>query len=298
MQPDYKRVGKGNGPKSGEFTFNIRPDEPVDFAPKEPPLQDFRIVGYERKVYAIPGGEPRPAGVCYHCGSAIMNCIVIENPKTGEIVDVGETCAERVGLDLTSLREMLRERGRAAQIEAEIERRREYAKSRAEQEAADTAAFGEHGTESRWNSGCRCDECSAKAPHGRVERLTYGKCYCDQCLQAAIDSGKYYYESVRKLVDLETNQILDARCVSTKYGLSWVVNDEDGSASWYPYAPKRRDTLTKRGAVEVNVKCLMRPYRYNDEPHVKEIVMLEAADTDVWDQPIQVSLNRNTDEPI
>jgi hypothetical protein len=299
MGSDCNRVSKGNGRKSGEFTFKTTPDEPVALKQEDaPPLRDFRIVGYERKIYKSPGDEPRPAGVCYHCGSSIMNCIVIENPKTGEIVDVGETCAERVGLDMNALRAMLRERNYADQREASRKEREAEAQTRAEREAADIAKFGEHGTESRWDSGCRCDLCSAKSPHGSVERLTYGKCYCAECLQAAIDSGKYYYEDRRKLVDIDTNQILPAKCVGTKYGLSWVVNSEDGSASWYPYSPARRGTLAKRGAVEVNVKCLIRPYYYDGQQHFKEVAMLEAPDTDAWGEPIQVDLNRDTDEPI
>jgi hypothetical protein len=258
----------------------------------DPPLRDFRVIGSDYKVYKTLYGEPvRPAGVCYNCGSPIAHCVVIENPKTGEIVDVGETCAERVGLDLSHLREMLRER-RKAERQEELRLETEAAeRTRAEQEAAATAKFGEHGTESRWTSGCRCNLCSAQAPHGNVGRLTYGKCYCSKCLQAAIDSGVYHYEERRKLVDLETHKVLHAKCVRTRYGLSWVVDHEDGSASWYPYSPARRNTLAKRGAVEVNVKCLIRSYRYNGEKRFKEVTILESSNADVWNEPVQVDLS-------
>jgi len=287
---DQNRIARGQGAASGQFTFDIKAQKPVDF--EEPPLRDFRIVGYERKIYPAVYGEPtRPAGVCYHCGSGIMNCVVIENPKTGEIVDVGETCAERVGLDMSALKEMLRERNYASRVEADRERQEQSAKSKAAQEAEDTARFGGHGSESRWQSGCRCAKCSVSAPHGQADRLTYGKCYCDLCLQAAIESGQYERETRKKLVDLDTRKVLPAKCVHTKYGLSWVVNDENGSASWFPYSPARRNTLAKRGAVEVEVACLMRRYRFDGEVHYKEVVMLESSGVDIWGEPIDVELN-------
>jgi hypothetical protein len=217
-----------------------------------------------------------------------MNCVLIENPKTDEIVDVGMTCAERVGLDMAALRAMLRERFQAEQREANRIEREEREKTRAEKEAADTAAFGEHGTESRWNSGCRCNLCSSQAPHGNVERLTYGKCLCDKCIQAAVDGGQYSINTRTKLVDLETRSVLHARLVNTRFGLSWVVNDKDDNPSWYPYMPARRQTMTKRGAVEVEMQCLVRSYHYDGDMHYKEVAILSSPGVDRWDEPIDV----------
>ena len=288
------RIQAGQGTASGRFTFDIKEQQAVDID-DSPPLRDFKIVGYERKAYTPPGSSTsQPSGICYHCGAAIMNCVVIENPKTGDVVDVGETCAERVGLDMSALRAMLRERRQDEQRTLNRAEREATERARDEKEAADTASFGEHGTESRWQSGCRCDQCSGQAPHGQVDRLVYGRCLCQECVDAAIASGQYEISTKLKLVDLETHKILPARCVRTKFGLSWVVNNTDDSASWYPYSPTRRNTITKRGATEVEVECLVRRYRYDGETHYQEVAVLSHSGVDKWQEPIQIEISNST----
>lgn len=290
-------VRKGQGADNpGHFAHQAR--KPVAVAiPKddtgtvqEPPLKDFRIVGYTRKVYKSPGDEQaRPAGICYHCGAAIMNCILIENPKTRQIVDVGETCAERVGLNMAELRAMLRERAQVEQRELARKEREAKERTRAEIEAANTAEFGEHGTVSRWESGCRCDQCSTQAPHGTINRFLYGRCLCDPCIQATVDGSKYSIETITKLVDLTTGNILPARVVHTKYGPSWVVNDQDGNPTWYPYGPARRQTITKRGAVEVEVECIVKNYYSNGSMRYYEVAALSSSGKDRWGEDCPVA---------
>jgi hypothetical protein len=113
-------------------------------------------------------------------------------------------------------------------------------------------------------------------------------------VDAALASGQYETCTKSKLVDLETHTILPARCVKTKYGLSWVVNNADDSASWYPYAPARRNTITKRGATEVDVECLVRRYRYDGEIHYKEVAVLSHSGVDKWQEPIQIEVSNST----
>lgn len=260
---------------------------------QDPPLKDFRVLGFERKVHQAPGGGVvQPASTCYHCGQGIMNCVVIENPRTKQVVDVGETCAERVGLDLTELRAMLREKHQDSLREEEANRRREEAQSREQQERDDARIYGVHGTRSRWDAGCTCEDCSASAPHGTIARLRHGRCYCTQCVQVGINKGGYWIAPVTRLFDLDTGEDLNARCVNVRRrGLRWVINDDDsGTASWYPYQPVRRNTLTDKGVIEAEVEYLFTSYRYDGIRHEKPLAPLSAPSVDRWGEPLTVTL--------
>jgi hypothetical protein len=69
-----------------------------------PPLADFKVVGITEQTQIANAGTPFArevaGGSCWHCGTSIRICVMARNQKTGEVVTVGSTCAERIGLDL------------------------------------------------------------------------------------------------------------------------------------------------------------------------------------------------------
>lgn len=48
--------------------------------------------------------RPQTDGVCAHCGMGIKHCVVVIDPESGGEVTIGTTCAERVGVDATMIR--------------------------------------------------------------------------------------------------------------------------------------------------------------------------------------------------
>ena len=227
------------------------------------PLQNHRIVGVVSKVWqAAPGLPSQPAGTCWHCGQGIMICVQAEDRETGEIHDIGTTCAERIGLNPVELKQFLAEKfaeDRALRRAADAEARRE-ARRIAELEAA--GLLGEHGTAQRFVNGCYCDRCFKAAPHGTAARFNQD-CRCDECVAEILNvpgshGYKYAYTILDRdyLVDVETGKILNGRKVETKYGYRWVVNDEYG-ARWFPVGAKRRSTYTNKGVTVVEIPTLI-----------------------------------------
>ena len=185
--------------------------------PSEAPLTSYRITGYiERWHEAIPGVK-QPSGACWHCGAGIAICVQIRHVTTGELHEIGTTCAERTGLDTAQLRAMLAERHADERRQSFAAEREAVRRAAAEQDAADTAAYGDHGTTSRFSSGCRCERCRPAAPHGTLARFVDGPCHCGDCVGAAAAFDDYTTREVDVIVDLASAEIVEhARKVTTR----------------------------------------------------------------------------------
>lgn len=221
------------------------------------PLQHFHIVGITEKTVVVNAGtqEAREVagGSCWHCGTTIRICVQAKDPATGEIVDIGTTCAERIGLDPTQLKEHLAERY--------AEQRRLRSKAYRDQQAAAYAAreaeleqrVGPHGTTARYHHeaahGWVCDLCRAAAPHGTTTRFWDGPCTCAACLDATLASNRDFYIGPRPvLIDLATGQPADATLVDGRYGTSWLIRQPDGRPGrCVPAFRKQRATIAKHG---------------------------------------------------
>lgn len=75
-------------------------------------------------------------GVCAHCGMGIKHCVVVIEPESGDEVTIGTTCAERVGIDAT----MIRNRETHAQRKEREERQQKNEDERARRNAPIIAA--------------------------------------------------------------------------------------------------------------------------------------------------------------
>ena len=222
------------------------------------PLECFRVIGVEEKTYqCAPGAPVQPAGTCWHCGTSIKVCVVSKNVNTGEIVDIGTTCAERIGLDPEGLKRYLRERREFIRAElwaADTESRRLHA----EWASAEAARLhGEHGTESRYAFGCHCGECVAAAPHGTADHFWQHDCSCDACVEAVKASDPRIVTKDRDvLVDLSTGHVVDeARLIQGQYGWSWLIPSLD---RFVPEGRKRRATIASRGYTYATASYLVR----------------------------------------
>lgn len=128
------------------------------------------------------------------------------------------------------------------------------------------------------------------APHGTLDRLEAGDCYCAWCVDAAVEDGPYDRVRQRVLVDLDTGRVIDhARVVSTRYGARWVVDrdpdgDGYGDADWYPVSPKRRSTLANKGVIEAEAVFLVR--RSSRRDTYFPIARIESPDVDDWGEAI------------
>jgi len=298
------RVGAGNGTHSGEFGPKLYPSETVDFDQVEQgPLYNFEIVGLTVKSRTQVVGETslsQPTGTCWHCGTGIMYCVQVKNKDTGEIVDIGTTCAEKVGLSLQEIRELRRAQREADGSAARYEEAAKQKAERQRREEEETRLYGAHGTESRYNEGlCGCPECSKVAPHGTLDRMNYGQCYCPDCVEAAINdpSGSYGLDSEIRLADAETGQLLPAKCVRGKYGPQWVLNEGDRTY-WFPYSPAREATLSKKGVTEVEVQSLFYYGRnqYGDR-YSKSLHVIELPSENRWHTPMQITNPEASEEP-
>lgn len=223
-------------------------------ATKKAPLGRFSIVGVTTNWYSAAPGHKQPGGSCWHCGQGIAIEVLCLDSETGERVTVGTTCAERVGLDAEQLHEMLQERYAEERAERMRQRSEEYRAKMAEEEAAAVAFFGEHGTESRFLSGCYCDRCVTAAPHGTMFRFREG-CRCVECVGFMLTTERWYVrDDDTVLVDLGTGRVVpDARAVDTTYGMRWRSDSLD---VWLPWLPKRRTTLANKGFTEAEVPVL------------------------------------------
>lgn len=248
---------------------------------EQPPLADYRVVGFQRKIVSPTPDASLPGGSCFHCGAALINCVTIRHITTGEIHDVGLDCAERTGLDRDGLKALLAERRAAERAEAQqlsAERRR------LEEEAL-RAQHGEHGTLTRFESGCPCSPCRTAAPHGTMTRFEDDNCTCEQCVTTALESGDWRRTTGRVLLDAATGKVFDdARVVDTRFGLRWVLDDPDtDEASWYPaIPPKRRSTMVSKGVLLAEVEMLARRTRHGWLP----LLRLSEPTTDVWGEPV------------
>ncbi|MEU7631663.1 hypothetical protein AB0C34_16995 [Nocardia sp. NPDC049220] len=216
------------------------------------PLADYVITGYDTRYYQPAPGVQLPGGTCWHCGTAIAICVQIRHRTTEETHEIGSTCAERVGLDVTELKKMLRDRYAA------IRNEQAAAERKAHREATD-AKLGEHGTETRYSNGCRCPECRATAPHGTVTRWNAG-CGCLECVDRILEAEPKRYwviEDYPVMVELATGRIVDAEVFPTRYGSSWCVKTDDGRKVWLAIEPARRSTHTKKGYVEARAPMLV-----------------------------------------
>lgn len=212
-----------------------------------------------------------PGGSCWHCGQAIAYCVQIRHVQTGEQHEIGTTCAERVGLDADALKRMLAAKYADDRSARAAWRRQANAETVAQAEADRTAQHGQHGTETRFASGCVCDECKAVAPHGiahqareryRVATRFFAGCRCLDCVDAVVTldaesgypRGYRIVESLTVIIELATGKTVRAKQVNTRYGRSWCVRD---GQAWLPVTPKRRATQAKHGFVEAAAPWLV-----------------------------------------
>lgn len=276
----------------------------ADMAPDntDAPLTRYRIFDVVERWTG--SGEARfPAGSCWHCGMAIAHCVQIRNVDTGEVHEVGTTCAERVGLSATDLRRFLAEKFSAERSARAEARRQGDAEAAAAAEVATEAMYGIHGSESRFASGCDCNECRAVAPHGitqrpgeqdrRAVRFEAG-CRCLDCIDAAIavsaESSRggrlRIVEDFDVVVELSTGEVVDdARIVSGQYGLSWCIR---GGATWMTVTPRRRSTQANKGFVEATAPWLVRESspRAGRPSFIDPIAPIGSPIVDAWGEPI------------
>jgi hypothetical protein len=265
----------------------------------QPPLQQFRIIGVLEKTAVTNVGTPFakevPGGSCWHCGTSIRICVQAKNAETGETVDIGTTCAERIGLDRGELKRYLAERF----AEQRWLRSKAYAEAkRAEferREADQTAKYGPHGSPSRfghcavygdpWN----CDECRAVAPHGTWERFWDGPCSCDDCVRALTKRNQEYeVRSLPVLVALVSGRVVDeARMSNGQYGASWLVPGavRGAGATFVPMHRKRRATVVARGYTYAQADYLVRKPEHWGDP-VQRVRRLTQPVEDDWGEPI------------
>lgn len=248
------------------------------------PLQDYRIVGLRENWYqAAPEAPKQPGGSCWHCGTGIAIEVVIQQLATDEQHTIGTTCAERVGMDVTELKQWLADRYAEQRAEAKRQRSAEYRAARAEREAAETAAFGPHGTDTRFVSGCRCNPCVNAAPHGTLQRFWNNDCRCLDCLDVAMSQPDMTVREQTVIVDVETGEVADARVVETRYGSRWCVRD--GSA-WLPLSPKRRATQANKGYVEAAAAFLTEKISTRHGWWYKPVARLSDPIMDAWGETI------------
>lgn len=242
----------------------------VDRGASAAPLMAYQIVDVVEKWHG-DGNVRFPAGSCWHCGSAIAYCVQIRHIDTGEQHEIGTTCAQRVGLDPDGLKRMLAAKYADDREARAAWRRQANAEARAHADAAATAQHGPHGTETRFTSGCPCDDCQAAAPHGitqragepyRIAARFFAGCRCLECIDAVVslDAESRYREGYRivenltVVIELGTGKPVKAKKVNTRYGRRWCVRD---GQAWLPVTPQRRETQAKHGFVEAAAPWLV-----------------------------------------
>lgn len=281
------------GTARGKTTANSTPgsfapgrhDEPEGgLGDDDAPLTHYEITGFVRKEFSPASGITLPGGSCGHCGAALINCVQVRHRVTGETMDVGMDCAERVGLSRSQVKEMMRERFAEERYERWAAQSSARRAELAAAEAAATEQFGEHGTPGRYSDGdCRCGECRGAAPHGTLDRLEAAACFCDTCVEAAVESGRYEVREMTMLVDAGTHQVInEARPVSTRFGLRWAV-DSDAGTEWYPFGAKRRSTMLSKGVLEAATDHLVRK---GQRGSFFPVAALRRPEADVWGEPL------------
>lgn len=236
------------------------------------PLQNWTIVGFEERWH-VTADVKQPGGTCWHCGTAIAYCVIIENNSEHTREIIGRTCVERVGMDAEQLRRHLAH----------------YNQDRADrQHAADEAALavqhGEHGTLARFESGCFCDSCAAVAPHGTWIRWR-GGCRCIDCAEGLpVHNPDDYWidEEYPVIVELATGRIVAAEVVDGNYGRQWKVRSGNGFTVYLARFPKRRTTHSKKGFVEAKARVLVVGGGHSH----RLLLPLSAPLVDIWGEPI------------
>lgn len=236
------------------------------------PLTQWKIIGFEERWHCPAPDVKQPGGTCWYCGTAIAHCVKIQHLLTGQREIIGSTCMERVGLTKEQLREHL------SRYYAD-RRTQEYA----DHEAALAAQHGEHGTQTRFESGCYCRPCREAAPHGTADKFRTG-CRCLDCIDASIADGTRDYwidEEYPVIVDLSTGRIANAEIVDGRYGRQWKVR-ANGYTVYLALSPARRTTHSRKGFVEASAPMLVTGGR---GWHTQEMP-LGSPLADRWGQPI------------
>jgi hypothetical protein len=253
------------------------------------PLTHYSVVGVQENWIGInPGTEAArmvPGGSCWHCGTGIAIEVVIRSTVTGETHTIGTTCAERVGLNGPELKAMLAEKYAQERFERSAANRKAQAEARDTQEAADTAAHGPHGTESRYVAGCTCQPCRSAAPHGTMDRFDEG-CTCLACIDAALASNRGYKVQPDRhvIVRLATGEIVPAKTVDTRYGYRWCVRD---GLCWLPVSPARRSTHAKHGYVQAEAPFLVHSCGTGRDRYLRPVCRLGDPLVDMWGERIE-----------
>lgn len=266
-------------------------------SPAAAPLERFRVVGVVEKTTVVNAGTAAAravaAGSCWHCGASIRICVRAENLVTGEIVDIGTTCAERIGLDAAELKEHLAERFAEQRRLASKAHREQQAAVRAQLEAELERTVGPHGTLARFEyevaeaDGWACADCRNAAPHGTTTKFWDGRCSCRLCLDAVLASNRSLYVGSRPvLVDLATGRPAAARLVNGRYGTSWLVTDPPTSRGHFvPASSKRRATITARGYTYARADFLLERSHSIRCPDVTHRRLTDPTEDD-WGEPI------------
>lgn len=261
-----------------------KPEPSPNPFPEGARLQHFKIVGMDRRIYkAAPDAPSQPGGSCWHCGQAIVNCVLVKHSQTGHVETIGMDCAERVGLDRTRVRRLMRDKYnelRAAQSAAMAAKEARLARQFGEHgtktrhddvgcrcyECVAANQHGDHGTLERFESGCYCDACKQHAPHGHIMRFRMDNCTCPDCARVAVAEDGCTTRRMSVLVDADTGEVVDARLVDGRYGPSWAIDRPDGGTEWVSAFPKPRNTILKKGYLEAKTDMLIRESRRSNTP--------------------------------
>lgn len=244
------------------------------------PLTQWKIVGFEERWHRPVPEVKQPGGTCWHCGTGIAYCYIIENLQTKKREIIGSTCAERVGMNKEQLN-----RYYAAYY------RDRANKKRAATEAELVAEHGEHGTQTRFESGCICRDCRGVAPHGTPARWRTG-CLCLDCIEGrvTIEPDTYWIDDAAYvMVDIATGKIANAEIVDGNWGSQWRVRTPDGHYVYLALSPKQRTTHTKKGYVEAIAPMLIRgdrSRRIGKREDPSPILALGSPLFDVWGEPL------------
>lgn len=264
-------------------------DEPEK---SRPPLEPYRIVGLTYSTFKPHADAPaRPGSSCWHCGTAISHVVTARHSETGETIKVGTTCAERIGLDPEGLRQMLRERYAAARDERSAARSAAWQAERDTEEAAETERSGPHGTDSRFDAGCRCDACLDVSPHGSWARFDMRDCHCDTCVAGVLATRPDFdlVETGIRLYDATTGAEIDADVVSTRFGQSWKISTgpEYDDVAWVSAHPARRATMAKKGYVEATpLRLIQEIWTRDGRLWRKSVAVIAEPTVDAWGAPM------------
>ena len=197
-----------------------------------------------------------PGGSCWHCGTAIAYCVQIQSTVTGEQHEIGTTCAEKVGLDITALK-----------------------RRRAEMRAVE-----------RWRAAhdrrnLRSEPEPPKPEHGTADRY-FDRCRCLLCIEAVAREcpNEYKIQEATVIIELATGRPVPAELCDTRWGTSWRVGKGE---AWLSTGVKRRSTHANKGFVEAEAPSLVRSWRRRlpdggTRPAQTVVCVLASPLIDVW----------------